>query len=191
MIVTIKWKLLNEICRSELVERLYQTLLTFLQHWIQEWNLHVISHYQNQFPALTWTCENMLAPSESSLEPPIIYTHIPRLHQPTNLNSPEAGISWNKRWNCIQEREGNEMVSGGKWKWRWTGTTRKTLSWSTAKYGASTVAIVSDQNVIVCGELLKANRWSMNHLHWQLHYPRIQLNIPHWQWKQKKSSRGA
>ena len=47
----------------------------------------------------------MLAPSESSLEPPIIYRHTPRFHQPTILNSPEAGIFWNKRWSCIQEGE--------------------------------------------------------------------------------------
>jgi hypothetical protein len=84
-----------------------------------------ISHYQNQFPALTWTCENMLAPSEFSLEPPIIYPHIPRLYQPINLILPEAGISWNKRWSCIQEEEetswcpevsesGGERVQQGK-----------------------------------------------------------------------------
>jgi len=36
----------------------------------------VISQYQNQFPALAWTCENMEAPSEPSLEPPIYHDSI-------------------------------------------------------------------------------------------------------------------
>jgi hypothetical protein len=65
LMVTIKWNVLNEICRSELVERLCQTLLTFLQHWIPGVEppdavtiyrtYHAISHYQNQFPALIRT----------------------------------------------------------------------------------------------------------------------------------------
>lgn len=135
LIVTIQRNVLKEICRNELVESLYQTLLTFLQRWNSRcgatWRdnywptYHEISHYQNQFPALTWTCKNMPAPSKSSLEPSIIYSHIPRHHQPTNLNSPEAGISWNKRWSCIREGEetswcpevsesGGERVQHGK-----------------------------------------------------------------------------
>ena len=134
LMVTIKWNILNEICRSELVENLYQTLLTFLQRWIPGVELpdivniyrtyYAIPHYQNQFPALTRTCQNMVAPSESSLEPPIICPHIPWIHQPT-INSSEAGISWNKRWSWIHEGEetnwcpdvsesGGERVQQGK-----------------------------------------------------------------------------
>jgi len=72
----------------------------------------------------------------------------------TTLSTHQPHFTWSG--NLLEQtvelhtgRGGNELLSGGKWKWRWTGTTRKTLSWYTTKYGASTVTIVSDQNVIV------------------------------------------
>jgi hypothetical protein len=47
---TIKWKVLNEICRSELFERLYQTLLTFLQRWNSMCGATRLSSYLSYLP---------------------------------------------------------------------------------------------------------------------------------------------
>jgi hypothetical protein len=69
---------------------------------------HMISEYQNQFPALTWTYENVLAPSESSLNPPIIYPYTvyhASIKPPTSYHLKRESPGTSGGTACRKERE--------------------------------------------------------------------------------------
>jgi hypothetical protein len=68
---------------------------------------YTISHNSNQFPALAWTCVNLLAPSNSSLWSPIIYPYTQKRHLPPYF-------TWrvNILWEALQINTG-----GGGMNW--------------------------------------------------------------------------